>query len=48
MWTMHGSQTPETYLDSGTIIQGGHLLAGVTPLPLEGRTEAEWLWRQPS
>ena len=42
------SNTKDVPLDSGTIIQGGHLLAGVTPLPLEGRTEAEWLWRQPS
>jgi acetylornithine deacetylase/succinyl-diaminopimelate desuccinylase-like protein len=27
---------------------GAHLLDGVAPLPLDGRSAAEWLWRQPA
>lgn len=31
------------------VIRGGaHLSPGVDPLPLEGRSPAEWLWRQPA
>lgn len=28
--------------------EGGHLLPDVNPLPLDGRSAAEWLWRQPA
>jgi acetylornithine deacetylase/succinyl-diaminopimelate desuccinylase-like protein len=35
-------------LDSGVIREGTHMLDGVEPLPLEGRSAAEWLWRQPA
>jgi acetylornithine deacetylase/succinyl-diaminopimelate desuccinylase-like protein len=35
-------------LTSEVIREGAHLLSGVEPLPLEGRTAAEWLWRQPA
>lgn len=44
-WKQKTSDVP---LNAEIITQGGHLLEGVTPLPLAGRTEAEWLWRQPS
>ncbi|MCB9743192.1 MAG: M20/M25/M40 family metallo-hydrolase [Alphaproteobacteria bacterium] len=30
------------------IRDGAHLLEGVDPLPLRGRSAAEWLWRQPA
>ncbi len=35
-------------LTDDVVRQGGHLLDGVDPLPLEGRSAAEWLWRQPA
>lgn len=31
-----------------TITRGAHLLPGVTPLPVRGRSAAEWLWLQPA
>ena len=30
------------------IADGAHLLPGVEPLPLRGRSAAEWMWRQPA
>ncbi|MCB9745454.1 MAG: M20/M25/M40 family metallo-hydrolase [Alphaproteobacteria bacterium] len=30
------------------IRKGAHLIEGVDPLPLDGRSAAEWLWRQPA
>lgn len=35
-------------LTSEVIFEGAHLRDGIAPLPLEGRTAAEWLWRQPA
>lgn len=35
-------------LDSAVIREGTHMLDGVAPLPLQGRSAAEWLWRQPA
>ncbi|MFT7520923.1 MAG: acetylornithine deacetylase/succinyl-diaminopimelate desuccinylase-like protein, partial [Kiritimatiellia bacterium] len=35
-------------LNNEVIRTGAHLLDGVDPLPLRGRTQAEWLWRQPA
>ncbi|MCB9679907.1 MAG: M20/M25/M40 family metallo-hydrolase [Alphaproteobacteria bacterium] len=35
-------------LSEATIREGAHLLDGVDPLPLRGRTAAEWLWWQPA
>lgn len=35
-------------LDERVIKDGGRLLAGVNPLPVEGCAPAQWLWRQPA
>lgn len=35
-------------LDDEVIRQGAHLVDGVDPLPEQGLTPAEWLWRQPA
>lgn len=35
-------------LDREVVREGAHLIAGVEPLPEEGRLAAEWLWRQPA
>lgn len=35
-------------LTDAVIAEGAHLLDGVVPLPHEGATPAEWLWRQPA
>lgn len=35
-------------LDDAVIRQGAHLVDGVDPLPHQGLTPAEWLWRQPA
>lgn len=35
-------------LDGEVVREGAHLMAGVEPLPLRGRTAAEWLWWQPA
>jgi cysteinylglycine-S-conjugate dipeptidase len=35
-------------LDRDTIREATHMLEGVEPLPGEGRSYAEWLWRQPA
>ncbi len=35
-------------LDAEVVRQGAHLVEGVDPLPEQGRTPAEWLWRQPA
>jgi acetylornithine deacetylase/succinyl-diaminopimelate desuccinylase-like protein len=35
-------------LDEEVIREGAHLVPGVSPLPREGATPAEWLWRQPA
>jgi acetylornithine deacetylase/succinyl-diaminopimelate desuccinylase-like protein len=35
-------------LNGEVIREGAHLLPGVDPLPLRGRTAPEWMWRQPA
>lgn len=35
-------------LDDQVIKDGGRLLVGVNPLPVNGRAPAQWLWRQPA
>jgi acetylornithine deacetylase/succinyl-diaminopimelate desuccinylase-like protein len=35
-------------LDDDVIREGAHLVDGVDPLPHQGLTPAEWLWRQPA
>lgn len=35
-------------LDAEVIREGAHLLPGVEPLDPQGRSAAEWLWRQPA
>ena len=35
-------------LTDQVIFEGAHLVDGVLPLPKEGATAAEWLWRQPA
>jgi acetylornithine deacetylase/succinyl-diaminopimelate desuccinylase-like protein len=35
-------------LTDAIIAEGAHIVEGVVPLPLRGRTRAEWLWRQPA
>ncbi len=42
------SELSEVPLDEQTVRQGAHLVDGVPPLPLEGKSPAEWLWRQPA
>lgn len=40
-----GARVP---LDAEVIRTGAHLLPGVEPLPLRGRSAAEWMWWQPA
>lgn len=35
-------------LNNAVIQEGAHMLTGVQPLPLRGRSAAEWMWRQPA
>ena len=35
-------------LNNDVIREGSHMLEGVDPLPLRGRSAAEWMWRQPA
>lgn len=35
-------------LDADTVVTGAGLVDGVMPLPLDGKSYAEWLWRQPA
>lgn len=35
-------------LNNEVIRKGSHMLEGVDPLPLRGRSAAEWMWRQPA
>jgi acetylornithine deacetylase/succinyl-diaminopimelate desuccinylase-like protein len=35
-------------LNDEVIASGAHLVDGVQPLPLRGRSAAEWMWRQPA
>lgn len=35
-------------LTEAVIRQGAHLVDGVSPLPLDGRSAAEWMWWQPA
>ncbi len=35
-------------IDAETVREGAHLVDGVEPLPSDGRSPAEWLWRQPA
>ena len=35
-------------LNDAVIRDGAHLIDGVDPLPVRGRTAAEWMWRQPA
>lgn len=44
----HSRKYEHVPLDETVVREGGHLLPGVEPLPLRGRTPAEWLWRQPA
>ena len=44
-WQENASKVP---LTDEVIAEGAHIIPGVTPLPLRGKTRAEWLWRQPS
>lgn len=49
-------EVPESFRESSrqvplgpeVVRAGAHLLAGVDPLPADGRSAAEWLWRQPA
>lgn len=38
----------EVPLDAATIREGAHLADGVEPLPLRGKSAAEWIWWQPA
>ncbi|MCB9777048.1 MAG: M20/M25/M40 family metallo-hydrolase [Alphaproteobacteria bacterium] len=35
-------------LDDAVIADGAHIIDGVLPLPHDGRSPAEWMWRQPA
>jgi acetylornithine deacetylase/succinyl-diaminopimelate desuccinylase-like protein len=35
-------------LSDDVVASGAHLVDGVKPLPLRGRSPAEWMWRQPA
>ncbi len=44
-WVVGSERVP---LTTEVIRGGAHLLDGVDPLPLRGRTAPEWMWRQPA
>lgn len=43
-----GESVADIPLGDEVVRSGARLLADVAPLPLRGRTTAEWLWRQPA
>jgi acetylornithine deacetylase/succinyl-diaminopimelate desuccinylase-like protein len=44
-WKAEAAKVP---LTAEVIRSGAHLVDGVDPLPLRGRSAAEWMWRQPA